>query len=204
VLLHQSDPHTFAVKHAYQFGKEFLVAPMIEPNANARQVYLPEGNWFDFWTNARHLGGQTITWTNANQAQMPLFVREGAIVPMLSTDVQTLCDANYVNNAAIKTPDDGLQFLIYPAGTTQFTVHDGTNISCAASGSGVEVTLTSIARPIALKVFIAEPTEVTLGGAALPKLAPADFGTALSGWRFDQGFVFVKYQHIGGTAQIRF
>ena len=119
-------------------------------------------------------------------------------MPMLSTDVQTLCDANYVNNAAIKTPDNGLLFLIYPAGVSQSTVYDGTNISYAVSGSGVEVAITSIARPIVLKVFIAEPSGVTLGGAPLPKLSPAGFATALSGWRFNQGFVFVKYQHIGG------
>jgi alpha-D-xyloside xylohydrolase len=67
VLLHQTDGNTFGIKHTYHFGNEFLVAPMIRPNANARQVYLPAGNWVDFWTNARHTGGQTITWTNTQQ-----------------------------------------------------------------------------------------------------------------------------------------
>jgi alpha-glucosidase (family GH31 glycosyl hydrolase) len=80
VLLHPDDPDTFDIADEYCFGNEFLVAPIITPNANTREVYLPEGNWFDFWTNARHSGKQTITWTNNNQSQLPLFVREGAIV----------------------------------------------------------------------------------------------------------------------------
>ena len=79
---------------------------MIEPKATERQVYLPEGDWFDFWTNERHTGKQDITWKNPAQpdppqSKIPVFVRSGAIVPLiLGEDVQTLCDANYVNNPA--------------------------------------------------------------------------------------------------------
>jgi len=204
VLLNPGDSETFDIEDEYCFGNEFLVAPMITPNANARQVYLPAGNWFDFWSNARHTGQQKITWTNSNQAQIPLFVREGAIVPMLLTEVQTLCDANYVNNAQIKTTDDGLQFLIYPGGTSQFTVHDGTTATCMTSAAATDITLASIARPIILKVLAGEPAAVALDGAPLAKITASAFETATSGWRFDSEFVFIKFQHPGGTALIRF
>src|SRR6185312_7716647 len=51
VLLHPTDTNTFGLNHTYCFGNEFLVAPMVTPNAASRKVYLPTGQWRDFWTN---------------------------------------------------------------------------------------------------------------------------------------------------------
>ena len=101
-------------KH-HHFGNEFLVAPIVALNANSRQVYLPAGNWVDFWTSAVHSGGQTITWNSGNRMQFPLFVREGAIVPLLPENVQTLCDPNYVNNAAIAAAKQDLYPIERPS-----------------------------------------------------------------------------------------
>ncbi len=207
VLMNQTDPNTFALRHTYLFGNEFLVAPMITPNSQARQLYLPQGNWIDFWTNAREAGGRTITWTNTNQAQFPLFAREGAIVPMLLTDPQTLCDANYVNHAATKSPDNGLLFLVYPAGNSSFTVYDGTDIRCQAGGPDSTLTISSITRAIKLQILAAEGAGVMRDGVAMPKLATAvEFDSASAGWRSDPQarLIFVKFQHGGGTTTIHF
>jgi len=207
VLLNQSDPNTFALRHTYQFGNEFLVAPMITPNSQARQLYLPPGNWIDFWTNALHAGGQTITWTNANQSQFPLFVREGAIVPMLLNEPQTLCDANYVNHPGVKSPDGGLLFLVYPAGTSGFTVHDGTEIQCQAGGGDSVLTLSSTARAILLQILGKEPAGVMRDGVEMPKFGTAaELDSASTGWRTDlqARLTFVKFQHSAGTTTIHF
>jgi len=205
VLLNQTDENTFSIKHTYLFGNEFLVAPMITPNATARQVYLPAGNWFDFWTNEQHAGGKTITWTNNQQAQMPLFVREGAIVPMLLTEVPTLCDANYVNNPNVKTPDSGLIFLIYPGTGSHFTVYDGTDIRCEAVGGSLTVTLSSVARPVEVQVLADEPASVMRDGAALARFATsAQFEAVDTGWRADTQtrLIFIKFQHPGGVTKV--
>ena len=207
VLLNQTDANTFGLRQTYHLGNEFLAAPMITPNSNARQVYLPAGNWIDFWTNATHVGGQTINWTNANQSQFPLFAREGAIVPMLLNEPETLCDANYVNNPAVKTADNGLLFLIYPGGTSGFVVHDGTNIQCQAGPANTVVTLSSGPRRIELQVLGDEPASVTRNGAALTKFAtPEEFDAADAGWRADAQtrLIFVKFPHGGGTTTIHF
>src|SRR5262249_21726884 len=58
VLLHPDDSQTFDINDQYCFCNEFLVAPMIAPNANYRNVYLPDGTWFDFWTNLQHTANQ--------------------------------------------------------------------------------------------------------------------------------------------------
>ena len=207
-MISQKDPKTAGVEHAYHFGNEFLVAPIVILNANSRQVYLPTGNWVDFWTSAAHAGGQTITWSSGNRMQFPLFLREGAIVPLLLENIQTLCDANYVNNAAINAAKQDLTFLIYPGSTTsQFTVYDGTQVQCESSGAASRVvTLNSIARPAMLQVFGDEPPVVTLNGSSLPKRVTVAEFEASGGWRFDvpTRFVFIKFPHAGGSAEVRF
>ena len=46
----------------YMFGPAFLVAPVTEQGRESRQVYLPAGrDWYNFWTNERVKGGQTVT-----------------------------------------------------------------------------------------------------------------------------------------------
>src|SRR5207248_9521691 len=133
------------------------------------------------WTNQPHAGGKNINWANNQQAQMPLFVREGAIIPMLFNDVETLCDPNYVNNPNIKTPDNGLQFWIYPSQKSQFTVYDGTDIHSEVAAGKVTVTLSSDTRPVLLRVLRKEPVAVTRDGAAVPKLTtPDQFDAAAS------------------------
>jgi alpha-D-xyloside xylohydrolase len=204
VLLNQGDPNTFALRHTYLFGNEFLVAPMITPNANQRTVYLPAGGWFDFWTNQRRNGGNNITWNNTNQQQFPLFAREGAIIPMLPEGVVTLCGADYVNNAAIQSPDNRLVVLVYPGGSSQFTVYDGTEIRCTA-GPPATITFKSADRPAQFEIVAsAAPPQVQRNGAALTKFSTqADFNNAAAGWRFAAGKVLVKFPHTGGTSTVQ-
>jgi alpha-glucosidase (family GH31 glycosyl hydrolase) len=57
------------------------VAPVIEKDATSRQLYLPAGGWYDFWTGERHEGGRVIT-RNVDLETMPLYVRAGAILPL--------------------------------------------------------------------------------------------------------------------------
>lgn len=207
VLLNQDDANTFALKHVYHFGNELLVAPMIAPNATTRQIYLPTGNWFNFWTNDRHTGKQTITWTDNNQGHLPLFIKEGSIVPMLLTPAETLCDANYVNNSAIKSPDDGLLFLIYPEGSSGFTVFDGTDIQCVVAAGQTTITLISSARSVFFQVHAEEPVTITHDGLAIPKSSTVpEFDAASNIWRFDPSvrIISIKLDHQGGTATIRF
>jgi alpha-D-xyloside xylohydrolase len=202
VLLDQTDPNTFTVNHTYRFGNELLVAPMLTPNATARNLYLPHGDWIDFWNHSSHPGGQTFTWTNPDQSKLPLFVRAGAIIPMLPSDVRTLCDANYVNDPTVKTRGDDLLFQVYPAGASSFTVFDGTEAQCQGDAAGGTVTVTATARNIVLRILANAPDAVRLDGEPLAQaLAP---GTP--GWRFDAttGFLEINFSHPGGVTTIEY
>lgn len=210
VLMYQVDTNTYGsvynTSHSYLFGNEFLVAPVITNTATSRTVYLPQGNWYDFFSNTKYSGGQTITWVNADQHQMPLFVREGAVIPMISTNVQTLADAAYVSNPNITTMDNSLQFLVYPTTNSSFTVYDGTSLSCQSNGTVIAATLNADPRPILLRFFAAQPFGCERDGVRLPQLTNAtDFAASGLGWFYDSGgFVNVKFGHLGGATQIAF
>ncbi len=204
VLLNQADTNTYAVQHVYCFGNEFLVAPMLAPNATQRELYLPAGTWLDFWTNAPHTGGQLITWTNANQAQFPLFVREGAIIPMLRSDVRTLCDANYVNNPQVSIMDGSWLIQAYPAGTSGFSAFDGTSLQCQGTAASGTVTISSTARTITLRILGNQPSSVRRDNVVLPEQGTP--GSGVPGWRYDAaaGFIEIDFTHSGGTTVIEY
>ncbi|WP_197428817.1 TIM-barrel domain-containing protein [Phnomibacter ginsenosidimutans] len=70
-------------KHTYQytFGNELLVAPVYTRDANTQQVYLPAGNWINYWTG-HVLAGNQYHYMNAPIDQIPLLVKAGSIIPM--------------------------------------------------------------------------------------------------------------------------
>ena len=65
----------------FLWGRDILVAPVFTKGAVARDVYLPKGEWYDWWTNDRVGGGRTIA-RAVDLATMPIYVRAGAIVPV--------------------------------------------------------------------------------------------------------------------------
>ncbi len=76
-------------------------------------VYLPAGaDWYDFWTNKRHSGGQTLE-ADAPISRSPLYVKAGSIVP-LGQDLQ------YVN----EKPWDFITLNVYPGANAEFTLYE--------------------------------------------------------------------------------
>lgn len=64
----------------YLWGRDMLVAPVVERGVTERDVYLPEGDWYDYWTGELQSGGREIT-RQVDLETLPLYVRTGAIVP---------------------------------------------------------------------------------------------------------------------------
>ena len=200
VLMNQRDPNTYGLKHTFLFGNELLVAPIIVANTTQRDVYLPPGGWYDYWTNRRFDGGRVVTWSGA-RGQLPLFVREGAIIPLISPDVQTLVDSAYAGNTSLVTMTNALDLVVYPAGASQFALYDGSRASCEASPGSVNLTFTSAARPLRLRILQAQrPTSVTVNDLALAERA--DLDAAEAGWAQTGDFITVKFPHPGGTSRV--
>ena len=77
-----ADPKVANMGDEYMFGPAILVAPVTEQGAASRVVYLPAGaDWYNFWTNERVRGGQSIE-VSAPIDTLPLFVRAGSILPL--------------------------------------------------------------------------------------------------------------------------
>jgi alpha-glucosidase/alpha-D-xyloside xylohydrolase len=80
-LHYPDDPRAVACGDQYLWGRDVLVAPVVEQGANLRKVYLPRGTWYDFWTNERIEGGREIS-RAVDLETIPLYLRAGAIVPL--------------------------------------------------------------------------------------------------------------------------
>jgi alpha-glucosidase (family GH31 glycosyl hydrolase) len=80
--LHYPEDAT-AVARGDQFlwGRDLLVAPVVDKGAKIRTLYLPRGRWFDFWTGQAIEGGREIA-RDVDLATTPLYVRAGAILPL--------------------------------------------------------------------------------------------------------------------------
>ena len=111
------DPKVADLRDEYMFGPAFLVAPVTEQGARGRAVYLPAGSdWYDFWTNERLRGGQTVT-AKAPIDTLPLFVRAGSIVPMGSV-VENTKERQTIATVRVYPGADGEFALYQDDGTT--------------------------------------------------------------------------------------
>jgi alpha-glucosidase (family GH31 glycosyl hydrolase) len=80
-LHYPADPQARRTGDEYLWGRDLLIAPVYTKGATARDVYLPAGEWYDWWTGARTSGGRTVS-RQVDLATMPIYVRAGAIVPI--------------------------------------------------------------------------------------------------------------------------
>jgi len=74
-----ADSRTWSMDDQFMLGPDLLVAPVLHEARTDRELYLPAGTWFDFWTGRPFQGGQTIR-VPVTLSSMPVFVREGAFV----------------------------------------------------------------------------------------------------------------------------
>jgi alpha-D-xyloside xylohydrolase len=109
----RNDPRALKVTDQYLFGPALLIAPVLEPNAREREMYLPgQDTWFDFWSGQRWHGGQQIE-SKADLSTIPVFVRAGSILPL--GPVRPYADA---------PSDEPLELRIYPGRDGHFTLYD--------------------------------------------------------------------------------
>lgn len=101
----------------YLFGNEMLVAPVYEQYATKRMVNLPAGNWVDYWTNETLPGGKMVE-ADAPIEQIPLFIRQGSIIPM----------RQYASSIE-KGTNDTLIIHIYPGANSEFTLIEDDGLS---------------------------------------------------------------------------
>lgn len=80
VLHYEQDPNVRELNDEFLLGENLLVAPVVEQGARRRMVYLPAGEWYDFWTGEKHTGGWLMR--EAPLDLCPIYVKAGTILPL--------------------------------------------------------------------------------------------------------------------------
>ncbi len=94
IFHHPEDNTCWHIDDEYYFGDDFLVAPVMN-SENVRDIYLPEGEWIDFFTGERHIvadGGKWLKNVEVPLERMPVFVRSGATIPVYPEQVDSTDD----------------------------------------------------------------------------------------------------------------
>ena len=133
----QDDPATWSISDEFIFGRGILVAPITNPQGR-RRIYLPAGTaWYDWWTGERLDGGQWLE-VDVDLETLPLYVREGTIVPMCP--VMNYADEKRPESYTVKYAP-----LTAP-GESTFTVHTETmDLDCVYRFDGDQHTLETLA-----------------------------------------------------------
>ena len=127
MFLEEPNAYTLGKATEYQFmyGPYFLIAPIYqsiemdkEGNDIRNNIYLPKGNWIDYFSGQEYSGGCIINSFDAPIWKLPVFVKRGAIIPMTNPN-------NHVNEI-----DKSLRtYEIYPFGESSFTEYDDDGVT---------------------------------------------------------------------------
>jgi alpha-glucosidase (family GH31 glycosyl hydrolase) len=131
-LEYPNDPATLSAtaKYEYLAGSDFLVAPVYQDSDTRDGIYLPKGTWTDYWTGRKYQGPTTVNGYHAPLDTLPLFVRDGAIVPMWPQ-----------GTTSYRTRDQHeLDWDLYPQGHSSYSLYedDGVTRSYANGASATQ------------------------------------------------------------------
>jgi alpha-glucosidase (family GH31 glycosyl hydrolase) len=214
VYYYQADPNVRDISDEKLIGRDLLAAMITRLESNQRDVYLPKGSWINYYTNEWiDSQGEWVKSVPAMQAglfRQPLFVRSGAILPMMHVDEKTLnllglrSDGSRRNELIVRVyaspeansftlyEDDG-QTVAYLEGqvrTTELSQQQSgerIRVKIAASQGSYEGAPGQRDNIVQLVYPQGKPSSVRLNGKELPRLnSQAEFEAAASGW-FDVG-----------------
>ncbi len=163
MFLEYPNPYTLGASTRYQYlyGPDFLVAPVYQATAAdslgndiRNGIYLPEGNWIDYFSGDVYPGESVLNSFEAPIWKLPVFVKAGAIIPMVNP-----------NNNPSQIDRSLRIFEFYPEGSSSFTLYDddGVTESYKDGASFATTRITSDVTPKALRITI-EPTEGSFKG----------------------------------------
>ena len=175
LLMHQDDPEARDTASEYYLGPDLLVAPVLSP-VTQRAVYLPEGSWIDYWSGKAQHGKQTLT-VDAPLDRIPMFLREGTVLPKIPDDVMTLVPQGEFKNTAVKSLDDRRVYEIYPGKLRGITDFEGRTVMPGAEASTLMIT--GQAARVTLRWRFGGPASVTVNDRKLEVVKSADGVTSV-------------------------
>lgn len=116
----QDDPNVYDESFEFLFGRDILVANVLEKGAETKKVYLPTGcKWYDWNDNFTcYDGGQTIE-VPVSMETIPMFIREGAIIPMADNQLMSM-ERDHMTK---------LHLILAPGGNQTYTLYDDDGVT---------------------------------------------------------------------------
>ncbi|HLZ60805.1 MAG TPA: alpha-xylosidase [Ktedonosporobacter sp.] len=181
VLEFPDDPSTYTLDLQYMFGKEILVAPIFNTSGE-RTVYLPEGQWVDFWTREVIVGPRTLH-IQPPLDILPLYVRGNALIPTTEPS-QFLFDS----------PFTAITFDAYLLDQGSFELRDTdgtTHITAALIDNELRIEVEGVKPDMALRLLPLEGAPsveiVSINGGQVVEMRELEDGTLLVGWSGNGG-----------------
>ena len=104
------DPQVYNFPFQYLFGESLLIAPVAWEGYNSLEIYLPQGDWYDFWSGERHTGSKKLRYPTPKNI-IPVFVRAGSVIALNLDESFEL--GSHVGNGVDKYHH--LCFRVYPS-----------------------------------------------------------------------------------------
>lgn len=123
VYEYPEDKHVRNISDEYMLGSFVLVAPVIAPGKEAREVYLPDGDWYDYYTGEKYSGGRYIL-ADAPLDKVPVFIKAGAIIPVADGEIRSTEDITEDKISILTYPGKG-SFVHYQDDNETFAYRDG-------------------------------------------------------------------------------
>lgn len=112
------DKMAWHISDQFMCGPSILVSPVYQYKAQNRSLYLPAGQgWFDFYTGKYRTGGQIIL-ADAPYQRLPLFIKEGSIIP-----------AGPVLQYTDEKPADPLTIYVFTGKDASFTLYEDEGVN---------------------------------------------------------------------------
>ena len=128
-LHYPNDPETRQMDYQFMVGDRVMVAPVIERDAREWEVYLPEGEWFHWWSGVAYTGpGKHVV--PAPLGELPMFVSSGKILPIFNSQIDTLVKENREDINGWDDADSSMAVVFFGEGKDAYTLWDGTGITC--------------------------------------------------------------------------
>jgi alpha-glucosidase len=210
MLEYPEDGATYGMDDQFLFGSDLLIAPVLRAGVTERGVYLPRGEWYDFWSGKRSTGGRGIG-VPVTMASIPIYVRGGAFV-----------FAQPVVQHTGEMPGQPLEVTLFPSGDSERWLYEDAGngfeyqrgafvrrrFAARQSATGMTIEIGApegsyrpATRAIHLAVREIHPASVSVAGSALARAD--DLAKAERGWTVRDGSVLIKMPDTFQRVEIR-
>ena len=145
VLDYQDDENTYEIGDQYLFGDAMMICPVTTKGAQSRTVYLPKGEWIDYWTGKKYEGNQYFS-TLTPLDSLPIFVKAGSIIPMQEK-------MGYVGEKRVEK----IMLDIFPGANSSFELYEDDGRTLSYKEGNYALTKISLTAKEAINISIGKP-----------------------------------------------